>query len=288
VTVDASPTVGLPVRSTLAYTDVLPSLALNVALAERQMLRFAASRTLSRPEYRELAPVLYREVIGGDNVLGNPDLRRALIHNYDVRWEFYPRPSEVVSVALFAKRFTDPIEQVYLATSGTRIINYLNADAAWNYGVEAEVRKNLGTLAEALLPWSVFANATLMRSRIEIEGDGVASRLNDRRPMVGQAPWVVNAGVTWISPVGGWSGTMLYNAVGRRIVSAGEAPLPDVYEEARHGLDLSLRFPVRGGLSGKLDVKNLLDARTRITQGDVIREAWFSGRKLGVGLSWTP
>jgi hypothetical protein len=287
VTVDAAPTVGTPTRSEPSYTDLLPSLALNLSLTERQMLRFAASRTLSRPEYRELAPVLYREVIGGDNVLGNPELRRALIQNYDLRWEFYPRPNEVLSIGVFAKHFTDPIEQVYLATSGTRIITYLNAEGAWNHGVELEVRKSLDLLSPSLLPWSVFANATFMRSEIEI-GEGLSSRLNDRRAMVGQAPYVVNTGLTWTSGSGRWSGTALYNVVGRRILSAGEAPLPDVYEEPRHMLDLSFRFPVVQGLNGKVDAKNLLDTRTEITQGAVTREAWYSGRRLAVGLSWTP
>jgi 5-hydroxyisourate hydrolase-like protein (transthyretin family) len=288
VTVDAAPTVGQPVRTTPAYTDVLPSVALTAGLGQRHQVRLAASQTVSRPEYRELAPVLYREVIGGDNVYGNPGLRRARIQNYDLRWEFYPSPAEVVSVAAFAKRFDDPIEQVYLATSGTRIISFLNAEGAWNYGLELEGRKNLQTLHPALLPWTVFANATLMRSRIEIGSEGLASRLNDRRPMVGQAPFVVNAGLTYTSLGGRWSATALYNVVGRRIVSAGEAPLPDVYEEARHSLDFSLRLPITDRLSGKVDAKNLLDAPTRLTQGAVIRESWYAGRKIGVGLTWTP
>ena len=88
-----------------AYTDVLPSLALNVKLTDNQSLRLSASRTLSRPEYRELADVQYRDVIGGENVAGNPDLKRTLIRNADVRWEWYPQDGEIVSVAFFAKQF---------------------------------------------------------------------------------------------------------------------------------------------------------------------------------------
>ena len=79
VTVDATPTLGATTRVEKNFTDVLPSLALTYALNPDQNLRFAASRTLSRPEYRELAPLLFREVIGADNVLGNADLQRALI-----------------------------------------------------------------------------------------------------------------------------------------------------------------------------------------------------------------
>ena len=104
-------------------------------------LRLSATQTLSRPEYRELSPILFREVIGFDNVRGNPELKRALIRNFDLRWEWYPNRGEIVSVGLFAKQFTDPIERVYLGSSGTRIISYVNAKSAENYGVEVELRK---------------------------------------------------------------------------------------------------------------------------------------------------
>ena len=286
VTVRTQPTIGSPVETTPEYTDILPSLSVNFLLNEKHQLRLAASQTLSRPEYRELAPVQYREVIGAENVLGNPNLVRALIQNFDARWEFYPTPGEVVSVGLFYKHFNDPIEQVYLGTSGTRIISYLNAESARNIGVELELRKNLGTLSPRLLPWSLFANATLMDSKVTIDGGGVA--INAERAMVGQAPYVVNGGLTYLSTSGRWSGTLLYNVVGRRIVSAAESPLPNVYEEERHALDFSLRFPVTGGLAGKFDARNLLDYETKLTQGTVTKEFYYTGRRFGIGLTWTP
>ena len=121
LSVDAQGTLGQPVTTSPTYTDLLPSLGLNWTMSETQTLRISASQTLSRPEYRELAPVLYREVLGGDNVVGNPNLVRSLIRNLDVRWEWYPSTSETVSLALFAKEFENPIERVFLGTSGTRI-----------------------------------------------------------------------------------------------------------------------------------------------------------------------
>ena len=93
-------------------TDVLPALALTYHLTPDQNLRLSATQTLSRPEYRELSPVPYFEQVGLATTIGNPDLKRALIQNYDLRWEWFPRTGEVVSVGVFAKRFTDPIEKV--------------------------------------------------------------------------------------------------------------------------------------------------------------------------------
>jgi TonB-dependent receptor len=287
VRVTTQPTIGSPVIVEPKYTDVLPSLAFNYRLSESQALRLSASQTLSRPEYRELAPVTYREVIGGENILGNAALKRALIQNVDLRWEWYPSPAEALSLAVFGKRFEDPIERVYLATSGTRLVTFLNAESAKNYGVEVEARKNLGFIAAGLLPFSMHVNGTVMHSRIKIGGSGT-SRLNDERAMVGQAPYVVNGGLTWTAPSGSTSATVLYNVVGRRIVSASEFPLPDVYEQPRHMLDVSARFPVLAGLKAKVDLKNLLDSRYEVLQGTVTRERFRTGRIVSAGVSWQP
>jgi len=283
VTVNATPTFGDPVSAEPTYTDVLPSVALNWAVTDAQNLRLGYSRTLSRPEYREIAPILYRNVLGDEQVRGNEALRRALIDNFDVRWELYPNSGEVLSVALFAKRFHDPIERVYLATSGTAIVTFVNARSAENYGVELEARKELGSLAPWLERVTAFTNATLMHSRIDI-GTDLSSRTGDRRPMVGQAPYVLNAGLTYTGPENRASATLLYNVVGRRIVSAAEAPLPDAYEQPRHVLDFSLRLPLRRSWDLKLDAENLLDSPYEVRQGDVLREYYHQGRSLSLGV----
>jgi outer membrane receptor protein involved in Fe transport len=278
-------TAGEPSLATPSYTDVLPSLAFNYRAGENTNIRVSATQTLSRPEYRELSPILFREVIGGDNVKGNPDLKRALVRNVDVRWEWYPSGGEVLSVALFAKNFSDPIERVYTGTSGTRIITYVNAKGADNYGVELEARKGLGMLGATFQPFTVFANATIMKSKIRLDLTG-GSVTNAERKMVGQAPYVLNAGMTWRHPSVDASATLLFNRVGERISEAGEIPLPDVVEQPRNVLDGSVAFPLFGGLSGRADVKNLLDAPYRLTQGSVVREGYRAGRVFSIGFSW--
>jgi hypothetical protein len=276
---------GDPGRAEPSYTDLLPAATLNLDLTGTQKLRLSASQTLARPEYREIAPVTYREVLGGEQVVGNPSLRRTLIRNYDVRWEWYPAPAEALSFGLFAKRFLDPIEQRYLARSGTDSRTFENALGATNFGVEVEVVRNLGALAEPLEALAVFANATLMRSVVDT---GVAGDLD--RPMVGQAPYVVNAGFTYAPLAGGLSATLLYNVVGERIINArpSGSQVDDVIEAPRQVLDLGLRFPLWQSMSGKVDLKNLLDAPYRVTQGEVVREYHRSGRAATIGVSWRP
>ncbi|HEY0672238.1 MAG TPA: hypothetical protein VGD27_08235, partial [Longimicrobiales bacterium] len=115
-----------------------------------------------------------------------------------------------------------------------------------------------------------------------------ASRLNDKRPMVGQSPYVLNAGLTYASARSTLSVTALYNIFGKRIVSAAEVPLPDAYEQPRNQLDLALRFPLNSGLSAKIDLKNVLDEPYEVTQGSVLRESYRAGRVFTAGFSWQP
>jgi outer membrane receptor protein involved in Fe transport len=289
LTVNALSTLGSPLSIHRNWTDVLPSLALNVQLRDNQQVRFSASRTLARPEYREIAPIETRDVLNGDDVLGNDELQRTNVFNADARWEWYPRSGEILSFGVFSKQFTNPIERVYQAAgSGTRVVFYTNAKSATNYGVEAEARKNLGFLVPWLDRFEGFTNVTVMESRIHLGSDTRASATNNSRRMVGQAPYVVNGGLTYLASGNQLSATVLYNRVGPRIYAAGDSPLPDVIEESRNSLDVSLRLPVAGAFSARIDAKNLLDDPHFVRQGTVTREQYKTGQVVQAGLVWHP
>jgi outer membrane receptor protein involved in Fe transport len=275
---------GDPSATSRDNTDVLPSLALNYQLTDNQVLRASASQTLSRPEYREIARVSSFEPIGGLITFGNPDLQRALIQNYDLRWEWYPRSGEVLSLAVFAKQFHDPIERVLVVQTGALANGFVNAEKADNYGLELELRKKLDFLSPRLAPFTFFANTTVMRSKIT---PGSAVLTSADRPMVGQAEYVVNGGLTFAS-ARGVTATALYNVVGERVLEAGAQPFPDTYEEARHVVDFSVQVPVFRTTSLKFDARNLLDAPYRVTQAGILRSRYKAGRVLSLGASWQP
>ena len=286
--VDATSTLGQPVKTANDWTDLLPSVALNMSLTEFQNLRLSVSRTLARPEYRELVPIKSRDVLNGDDLEGNPDLQRTRIDNVDLRWEWYPATGEVLSIGLFAKRFDQPIERVYRAAgASSRFVGFVNAESAENYGVELEARKSLAFAGRIFEPFSVFSNLTVMRSEIDL-GANQAAATNPKRSMVGQAPYVFNVGVAYASVSGSTSATLLFNRVGDRIEAAGDLPLPDVVQQERNVMDFSLRFPVLGALSGRFDAKNLLDEPFESIQGTVTREYWKSGRTFQFGMIWKP
>jgi len=286
--VDAQSTLGAPVTTTRDWKDVLPSAALNIKLSDYQNLRLSASQTLARPEYRELVPIKSRDVLNGDDLEGNPNLQRTRIQNADIRWELYPSQDEVLSVGVFAKRFDKPIERVYRAAgASSRFIGYVNADRATNYGLELEARKGLGFLGAVGEPFLVFSNVTLMQSEIDL-GASQAAATNQKRRMVGQAPYVINSGVTYATRSGRTSATLLFNRTGDRIDAAGDLPLPDVIQVARNAVDVSLRFPVFGPLQGRFDARNLLDEPFKTVQGTVTRDRWTVGRTFQLGFVLRP
>jgi hypothetical protein len=268
--------------SVYTNTDVLPSVSVNIRIGESQNLRLAATRTLSRPEYRELSTLQEKGPVGDLDFVGNPSLNRALIDNYDARWEMYPQSGEIISVGVFAKKFNNPIEKVQISTNGGQIYSFVNANSARNVGVELEARKHLGT------PLTLFSNVTLMKSKIEPGNTDISALTSANRPMVGQAPYVVNAGLSYENSTGDLSATALYNVVGRRITATGTMPTPDTYLEPRSLVDFSLRFPLWASTSAKVNASNLLNAEYKEVAGGITRLSYRTGRVFSVGLSWTP
>jgi hypothetical protein len=269
-------------------TDILPSLALNLAVTDAQNVRLSVSQTLARPEYRELSPISYRDMLGEREVFGDSSLVRTLVQNYDARWEWYPSSGEVLSVAFFAKHFPHPIEQIDVATSGASQLSFTNAASADNYGIELESRKRLDFISPRLDGFTGWANVTLMRSKIHTGNSHLSALTNADRPMVGQAPYVVNAGLSY-DRVDGLNASLLYNVVGPRMTTAAVVPIRvDSYELPRHGLDLSLRIPLTSGVTGKLDARNLLDSPFEERQGEVVRHRYTTGRLLSLGGTWRP
>ncbi len=271
------------VEARLGTLDLLPSLAASWALREDMFLRFGASQTVSRPDFRELSPATFNDVTGGRQFFGNPDLRRALLRHVDLRWEWFPTAGELVSVGVFYKHFKDPIEMV-LVPSAQLSVTYANAAAAQNLGLELEFRKNLAFLAPALRDLYVASNVALIASSVDI-GDAETIQTNKRRPLQGQAPYVVNLQLGYEDADSGTNAALLYNVSGRRIDEVGALGAPDTYIEAFHQLDLvlGLRLPHRFELNAR--AQNLLDMPQDTRQGTALVERDLRGRVFSLALA---
>jgi TonB-dependent receptor len=280
-----------PIETTLRTIDVLPATNLTVDIGPKDkpntmLLRASYGRTLSRPEFRELAPVSYIEPTTGVVVFGNAGLQRALIDNVDLRWEWYFRPGESVSVAAFYKSFQDPIERVARPIAGSNVSQTLrNAAGATNFGAEVDFR--LGW--QGLHPWLrdvfVAGNASYIFSRIVLD-DANAIDTNATRALQGQSPWVVNAQLGYDNPDLGLSIALLYNVFGPRITDVGEQGVPDTLELPVHRLDLVAIVPMPKGLQATLRASNLLDWPVQQRTGGEIAASMRDGVQFSFGLQW--
>lgn len=264
------------IRSDLETTDVLPALNLIYALTSAANLRVSASQTVNRPQFRELAPFEFTDVVGGRSVVGNPDLQRALIRNVDVRWEWFPGAEEVLAASFFVKQFEDPIERIVEPTAQLRT-SYTNAESARNFGVELEARK-------ALTPWLLAgANYTFVDSEIELSPAAQQVQTSLTRPLAGTSKHLFNA-LGELRFAERSSVRVLYNFFGDRIVDVGSEGLPDIIQEDRGALDIVFSHQLAGRLNLRVAGVNLIDDPFDFTQGGQLQRRYETGRTFTVSL----
>jgi TonB-dependent receptor len=237
-------------------TAFLPSVNFTYSINEQQQLRLSGSKTVSRAEFRELAPFSFFDFYLNANVVGNPALTQGSIYNADIRYEVYPGRNQLFSVSLFYKRFKNPIEFTFAAAgAGTRTFSFNNVASANNYGLEVELRKNFDFVGLEDLVF--FSNASFIRSSIDLS-KGV-SYFDSTRALQGQSPYILNAGLTYNIVKFGLSTTLIYNVIGDRIAQVGTVGYGDIYERHRNLLDFSINK--RLGNRGEI----------KLTWGDILR-----------------
>lgn len=239
--------------------DWLPGANLTFKLTDKTNLRVSGSQTVVRPEFRELSPFAFYDFELGASVLGNKNLVRTKITNFDLRYEIYPRAGELFTVGVFYKYFDKPIE-LYFNTSGagsSNTFNFANVDNAKGYGAELEFRKKLD-FANAFKNFTVTGNFSYIYNRVK--GTGVD------RPMQGQSPYLINVGLQYDVEKAGFSTTLLFNQIGRRILFVGNLQqstgvgVPEIWENPRALLDLQVAqklFKSRAEI--KLNVSDILN-----------------------------
>jgi outer membrane receptor protein involved in Fe transport len=247
-------------------TSFLPFLNTTYELTQRSQIRFGYSRTVNRPEFREMAPFVFYDYKLDAGRAGNPNLKPATIDNLDLRFEFYPRLGELITFGIFYKYFDDPIENKTIVTTESPQFSYINADYAYNYGAEIEFRKSLsGVTSSAIMDrFSMNFNASIIFSKVNLGETAVAQ--SQERALQGQSPYIINAALYYDDLKRGLSGSLVYNIIGPRIFSVGDVLFPTIYEMPRHSLDLTATMRVRSNVTIKAGIKDLLNAPFEFVQ----------------------
>ena len=219
--------------------DFLPSLNTVYALNDKSNVRIAGSRTLARPNMREVAPFSSFDFIGGFIYVGNPQLGRSTVWNIDARYELFPRAGEVIAASVFYKQFNDPIQQRITPNIGGSIneISFVNVDQGILYGLELELRKSLDFISTSFFEkLKVGVNFTYTQSQVDLEeAERVARQtvnptIEDTRPFQAQSPYIVNVNLDYLDVENDFEVTLYMNMFGRRLFANGNGGIPDIYE----------------------------------------------------------
>lgn len=243
--------------------DVFPSLNTTYKISDQHQVRLSYGRSINRPEFREVSSSVYYDFDLASNVQGNTELKNCYVDNLDLRYEWYPSRGELISLAVFYKHFDSPIEWTYTVAGGTDLIySYKNAKSANNYGVELDIRKNLGFIGLKDFSWSF--NGALIKSKVQFE----KGAKEEDRPMQGQSPYLINTGIFYKNAPLKMDIALLYNRIGKRIIGVGRsegstgddsnARVPHSYEMPRNTIDFSLAKKFGEHLELKLNVRDLL------------------------------
>jgi hypothetical protein len=265
------------IRGEIRETDIFPAANFVYAARNNQNVRVGFSQTVNRPEFRELAPFEFTDIVGGRAVVGNPNLTRSLIRNFDLRWEWFGDADEVISASAFFKQFANPIERVVEATSQLRT-SFDNAKSARNLGLELEARKRLSP------EFLVGLNYTFVDSSIELNTSQTGTLTSLERPLSGTSKHIINAMGEVQLPI--FTARLLVNRFSDRIADVGSFGLPDIFEEGRTAIDLAVSKSL-GRLRLRFSAENLTDPEIRFLQGTQEQRVFKLGRTymLQIGIS---
>ncbi len=273
----------------LDMTHLFPSANFIYNLTERSNLRLSYSRTIARPSFKEASyaqifdPLTGRTFIGGlrraqtlvdgqFQTIWDGNLRETKIDNFDLRWEAFQERAQMFAVSAFFKNFTDPIELVVFSDNAPDNFQPRNVGNAIVYGTELEMRKDLSFVSPGLDVLSFNVNTTLLRSieemdtrpngefdsRVDNARDG--ENVKNTRQLQGQAPYMINAGVSYNGRNDGIQAGFFYNVQGRRLEIVGFGASPDVFTEPFHSLNfnMSKTFGINRNQKVGFGVNNIL------------------------------
>ena len=274
-------------RSELNKNDLFPSLNMKYQMNEKNSLRFAFSRTVTRPSFIEMAPFLYQESYGSAQIRGNADLQNGYNYNIDLRYELFEKNGDMLSITAYYKHLKAPIERVQTLSGGSAVHSFRNADNGMATGVEIEFRK------EIVKDLRFGVNGSYMYTNVKLPKGGAYT--NSQRALQGASPYLANADLPYSPAFSNdrqLSVALLYNLQGPRIHSVGISGLGDIKQQPVHTLNFTGSYRFNRRFAVKLQVNDLLNQDILFKQevpttGDKVEvERFRKGTGFEVGFSY--
>lgn len=276
--------------SQLNTTDFFPALNLKYQFNKTNDLKFSASKTVTRPEFVEMAPFLYKESFGSDEIRGNEDLKNGYNYNLDLRYERYSDKinGDLLSLAGYIKYLDKPIERIQESSGGSSVHSFRNADNGFAAGLELEIRKQITE------NFKLGLNASYIFTNVVLPEDG-GVYTDTRRALQGASPYLVNADVTYAVKVikeQQLKFSLLYNLQGPRIHTVGIYGVGNVIQKELHMLNFITHYDFTEKLGMSFKLTDLLNTTIRYTQevkttGEVIEVGrYLQGIGMNISLSY--
>lgn len=294
----------------LESLDFFPSINLIYAIAEEQNLRFAFSQTIARPSFKELSfaqildPISNRSFNGSLFTYSDWDGELVVtnVNNIDFRWEKFMERGQILSASLFYKTFKNPIELVRIPEQQTSTeFQPRNVGDGQLLGLELEATKSLAFISEKIQNFSVSGNLTLVQSRIDMtdreynarkEYERTGESIKNYRPMAGQAPYVVNFGLSYGDVEKGIQTGLFYNVKGAALQIVGSGLTPDVFQDPFHSLNFGFNKKLGEDRKTAIDIKiaNILNDKVESVfksyeAADQIFSSLNPGITFGIGIT---
>ncbi|MEM9256414.1 MAG: TonB-dependent receptor [Pseudomonadota bacterium] len=273
----------------LPYDDWYPALNVTYRLTEELQFRAGYSETVSYPGLIERSEAQSFDPDTDDPIFGNPDLDVSTIDNWDLRAEYYFESGENISLAVFYKDITQPIERAVPDASGSaaRGITFLNQDSAELTGVELDGTINI--LDEPEYLFFVSGNVTYIDSEVQLSEESIrleGANANGRQ-LQGQSEWLGNLQFGFDHYETEQKATLLINYFDDRIfrVARGANTGPE-FEDGRLLVDLTYEKIFSEQFTLEASIKNLLNSKVEFSQNGRTIESFKTGTLLGVSLSY--
>ncbi len=270
--------------------DLLPSINFVYSPVKDMNIRMSYSKTLARPNFREIAPFSNYDFNGGDRFVGNPELGRTLINNFDLRWEWFGRPGEVFAISLYRKEFYKPIE-VKILDAVNNVLSWTNVDNALVNGLELEGRVRLDYIDRLFKRFYIGANFSLIDSKVDIDESELRiiklydPDAKDTRPFQGQSPYLLNINLNYENLEAGFNASVFYNVFGKRLAAVGSVGAPDVYEQPFHLLNFSLSKKILSYFTIIFKINNIINSKIKKIQYFKDKEYIYNSYSTGTTVS---
>ncbi|MFQ3576073.1 MAG: TonB-dependent receptor [Cytophagales bacterium] len=228
------------------YNDLLPSLQAKFMPNKKTNVRASYFKSVNRPGFFEIVPYL---IVNEDlQERGNPELKRARIDNFDLRYELFPKPSEQLLVGVFYKNIVDPIEytiQIDERRGQDQFLGPGNFGVARNLGFEIDFMKYFRTFGIKTNYTYTNSSITTQKSKRiqDANGNFVMTQVNQTRPLYGQADHVANVAFIYKSPKG-IDVQLAFNYTGKRINTVSQFENVDLWQAPVLLADFSAEYKI--------------------------------------------